>query len=757
MRSRIFSSKYLKTISKGQLWMPAFIALGFLLAFPVTGMVKLSSWSDLQYSALQNQILYNNLWKDGFVLSGMIISSIAAFINSVNGFIYLYSGKKTDYYHGLPMKRTEMFLERVFSGLVYYLMPYIVAEFLMICIGAARGFFSLSIMGMAVKMFFLHIIIYLVIYFSIVLVISVTGNMLMGILCLGGMYLYGIVLNLILVAYGQSFWQTFFSAEYQYGRFNALLHMASPGTLILNMVSDYAEGKTGKLLAAVIILGVIFGVLAWTAYKKRPSESAGKSMVYSWISIVVRFMVVVPGGLAVGWIFYSLTTGKVRILWWIFGMILGTVIIHGLSETIYQMSFQGFFTKKLQLVIAGALVAVCALIFQKDLLHFDSYIPKQEDIASMNLNMMSFDQDYYENVQKTKDGEYEITDANNWAEPAMAFVGKNGIGDQTYKALQDIVSSNPKGEVIDGDYTYYSYSSIKYTLKSGKEIYRKYWIGTENLSALVKGLYEEENLKEQKFGFLNLDQKYLKNIGLNDVSGNGYSIFQNDSDKMKQLLEAMKKDVDAATAEDFMQAPEVKMDFAYQFPGKQDVNNMIPGNTNANVQYANWIVGIYPSFKNTLAILKETGYPLTVEDLDIEKIMLNYFNDEDGQQEDVTYEMPEEIKALKEALTVRYNGYVDKDSEIYQNIYLSVYTDKGEAVNAYGLKTEKLPDFVKEKITEMGIIQSSMQMDAPVTKEETVYTDDSEDMVSQEIIGGADEPTSIYLESSGDSGSSETE
>ena len=184
---------------------------------------------------------------------------------------------------------------------------------------------------------------------------------------------------------------------------------------------------------------------------------------------------------------------------------------------------------------------------------------------------------------------------------------------------------------------------------------------------------------------------------------------------------------------------------------------MIPGNTNANVQYANWIVGIYPSFKNTLAILKETGYPLTVEDLDIEKIMLNYFNDEDGQQEDVTYEKPEEIKALKEALTVRYNGYVDKDSEIYQNIYVSVYTDKGEAVNAYGLKTEKLPDFVKEKITEMGIIQSSMQMDAPVTKEETVYTDDSEDMVSQEIIGGADEPTSIYLESSGDSGSSETE
>lgn len=744
MKSRIFSSKHLKTISKGQIWIPAFITLGFLLAFPVTGMVKLSSWRDLQYSDLQILILYNNLWKDGFVLSGLIIASIAAFINSVNGFIYLYSGKKTDFYHGLPMKRAELFLERVVSGLVYYLMPYIITEFLMICIGAMRGFFSLNIMGMAVGMLFLHLLIYLVIYFSIVLVISVTGNMLMGILCLGGMYLYGIVLNLLLVAYGRSFLHTFFS-EYQYGGFNTLLHTASPGTLILSMVSDYAEGKTGKLLAAVIILGVILGVLAWIAYKKRPSEAAGKSMVYTWVSMVVRFMVVVPGGLAVGWIFYSLTTGKVRILWWIFGMILGTVVIHGLLETIYQMSFQGFFAKKIQLVIAGVLVAVCALFFQKDLLHFDSYIPKQEDIVSVNLNMMSFDQDYYENVQKTKDGDYEITDANNWAESAMAFIGENGIGDQTYKALQDIVAGNPKSEAIDGDYTYYT--SIKYTLKSGKEIYRKYWIEPENLSALVKGLYEEENLKEQKFGFLDLDQKYLKNIGLNDASGKGFSIFQNDPDKIKQLLEAMKKDVDAATAEDFMQTPEVKTDFAYQLPGKQDVNNMIPGNTKADVQYAEWIVGIYPSFKNTLAILKETGYPLTVEDLDIEKIMLNYFNDEDGQQEDVTYEKPEEIRALKEALTVRYNGYVDKDSEIYQNIYVSVFTDKGEAVYTYGLKKEKLPDFVKEKITELGIIQSSMQVDAPVTKEETVYTDDEEDVVTQAIIGGADAPSEIYLDS----------
>lgn len=78
-------------------------------------------------------------------------------------------------------------------------------------------------------------------------------------------------------------------------------------------------------------------------------------------------------------------------------------------------------------------------------------------------------------------------------------------------------------------------------------------------------------------------------------------------------------------------------------------------------------------------------------------------------------------------------------------------------MNTFGLKTEKLPDFVKEKITELGITQSSMQVDAPAINEETRYIDDGENLASQEIIGGADEPTSIYLESSSDSDSSETE
>ncbi len=147
MRSRIFSSKYIRTISKGKAWIPAFLTLGFLLAFPVTGLVKLGSWQNMEYTVDQMGVLYNPLWKDGFVLAGLFVSAIAAFMNSVNGFIYLYSGKKTDFYHGLPLKRSEIFTEKTVTGLLYYLIPYVIMEFLAVCIGAARGFFQSEYCG----------------------------------------------------------------------------------------------------------------------------------------------------------------------------------------------------------------------------------------------------------------------------------------------------------------------------------------------------------------------------------------------------------------------------------------------------------------------------------------------------------------------------------------------------------------------------------------------------------------------------------
>lgn len=699
MRSRIFSSKYIKTVSKGQAWIPAFLTLGFILAFPVIGLEKLGSWRNLGYTQDQITLLYYRLWKDGFVLTGMAVAMAAGFMNAVNGFLYLYSRKKTDFYHSLPMKRSELFAEKAVMGLIYYLVPYIVIEFLTVCVGAARGLFSLELMGMAVKMLCLHLLVYLMIYFSVVLVLCITGNMLMGILTLGGMYLYGIALEFVLAACGLTFLDTFI--DKRYGIMAFLLKDASPAAFAFSLADAYSAGHAAKYLVALVILIVVLAVLSWIAYEKRPSEAAGRSMVYRWVAVLVKFMVVIPTGLAVGWIFYPQADGGTKLIWWVFGLILGTVLSHGMIEIIYHMSFQKFFAKKMQLVLAGVLVFGCAMIYQKDLLHFDSYLPKQQELASVSLSN-GFDMDYYSHIERSADGNfYALTDNYNWYDPSNALTGAEGIGDETYKALESIVKDSPN---VDTEQKRSAFISVKYTLKSGRVVCRGYWADVQNLKSLMKGLYAEEDLKEKKYEFLDLDEKYLTRIGMTDASGMGYDIFQNDSRQKQELLDALKKDIESASAEEMVEETTIRLGFNYVLPVRNDVNSLVPGQNKEEVMYADWNLGVPSSFKNTLAILEKTGYPLTIEELDINKISLTYYEEEDAStQEEVSYTKPKEIKAIQNALILDQTDYASGDTKGVSNVIVTVYTEKGETVNSMVLKSADVPDFVLDKMQELGI------------------------------------------------------
>lgn len=73
MKSKIYSSRYMKISSKGMIWIPAFVTIGFLLAFPVTELIMLGNWFGMEYTAEQISLLYENLWRNGFMVSGLAV------------------------------------------------------------------------------------------------------------------------------------------------------------------------------------------------------------------------------------------------------------------------------------------------------------------------------------------------------------------------------------------------------------------------------------------------------------------------------------------------------------------------------------------------------------------------------------------------------------------------------------------------------------------------------------------------------------
>lgn len=198
MKSKIYSSRYMKISSKGMIWIPAFVTIGFLLAFPVTELIMLGNWFGMEYTAEQISLLYENLWRNGFMVSGLAVAALAALFNGISQFWYLYSPRKIDFYHSLPVKRSRMFWYKSLQSLLYFLLPYLVMEFFSVCIGAMRGFFSLHLMRMAFVMLVFHLLLYLLLYFSVVLVICITGHLLMGALLLVAAVAYGPVLSVLL-------------------------------------------------------------------------------------------------------------------------------------------------------------------------------------------------------------------------------------------------------------------------------------------------------------------------------------------------------------------------------------------------------------------------------------------------------------------------------------------------------------------------------------------------------------------------------
>ena len=85
MKSKIYSSEYMKSSSKGQRWIPAFAMIAFLLAFPVAELILMGKWNERSYTQSQLSYLYSSLWNSDFLTMGAAVAAVTAFFAAVSG------------------------------------------------------------------------------------------------------------------------------------------------------------------------------------------------------------------------------------------------------------------------------------------------------------------------------------------------------------------------------------------------------------------------------------------------------------------------------------------------------------------------------------------------------------------------------------------------------------------------------------------------------------------------------------------------
>lgn len=71
---------------------------------------------------------------------------------------------------------------------------------------------------------------------------------------------------------------------------------------------------------------------------------------------------------------------------------------------------------------------------------------------------------------------------------------------------------------------------------------------------------------------------------------------------------------------------------------------------------------VYPSYKRTLAILEETGYPLSMDELSVEYIDVYYFSSEAAGEDDEAFPTLSPFRILKKQRTVIKSVTIKRNS-----------------------------------------------------------------------------------------------
>ncbi len=632
----------MKENNKRRLWVWAISLLIFLIALPAYTALTINATTsgaerlieiygeELAREILQKRLISGMCNALGFSRFLLIAVAVIAVISAVQGFSWLYSRKKIDFYLGMPVKRKKRFLVIWLNGILLYLIPYLLGLFVSMLIAAGNGGLNGTVAKTAATAFGVYFCFYLCVYHMALLAVMLTGNVVITGFGFLVFCLYEFVVRWTLYNYKEMFFQYFCTYE------TDISPVLSPFTMVVSIISSFEERQVIEYgnVAGLIFFGLALLALSYLCYLKRPGEAAGRAMVFGITRPVIKILLAVPAALLVG-VLIAETVGfypedsMEGIGYVIFAMVLMVILGSAVIQVIYEFDIKGAFHKKYQILIAGGITALIFLVFCFDLTGYDSYVPGAESVESA-----AFIPDYYEDTMRGSphfdgDGRYmwdyeyadrfmQLKDVEDVCE--LAQISIDGYGDW-YERFK----SGADPEDGEGERYYWSRGTIIYHLKNGRSVSRTVCvnINDERTGLLLDRIMGSEEFKK---GYMpgaseNLDVMLSAKDTDRRISatyGNNIYSQRIGSEEVLDFLKIYRKDLAKANFSNIRaNAPigvfylNMEENAGLSFRGKE-----MTGTTRG------WTVGVnlYPFYEESIRWLKDHGYymegQLAIEDVD---------------------------------------------------------------------------------------------------------------------------------------------
>lgn len=701
---------------KKRLWVIAVGFLGLLLIRPVNLLMSLDRMKVYKNPTYQDMITYLMNFFSAANIDEMVVIILFAFFLGISGYMYVFSKKKTDFYHALPIKREKLFAVFYMDGLFIYLGLYIVIQIICMIIVTAQGFMTGAIMMQMIKTFCVQSIYFLFFYHTIIVAVMLTGNLLVAIAGSGVLLLYIPVLAQTLEGYYSKSFTSYYTASYNtFSRTKIAVLSAITSYMRYCDISNNTRITNGKEIFLILLtafgISVLLLLLSIWLYKKRPSEIAEKAMAFKKTEMVIRVLLVIPITMLGGLLFYSLAREGSEIWFW-FGLIFTGILMHCVIEVIYCFDFKAIGNHKLQLVLSLVVAGVITVCFDLDIFGYDAYIPQASKVESAAVGFNNIDADANGSNIDVINGEVIYDDFITYEGYQLRHMKLTDI--ETVQSLAREGIQSPENNDLnwaEEQNTYVSYT-IKYNMKNGKEIYRTYSSPLGKVLPQVEIIYNSKAYKEAAYPLTAIANSNadIKRITIYNRLDNSVLIVSNDS--VKRLLDTYVRELSELKISEIQKetpilriAPEVTM----------EMNTSMNTSVNTSELYGYYI---YPSFKDTLAELEKLGMKKSetiIEKIQPENVIdiiasgskeVEDYKDENDNEitysNDGTEESLQKIMELCDDLypsAFAYNNYILKPYE--QNITFEVrYKDAKGSENSIYMNISKgqMPDFVNEDL-----------------------------------------------------------
>ncbi len=629
MTSKSSFIKLLQEDGKRRIWSIALSALAFIILFPILCAVQVSNFRggiSLEWELDQVAGMVGS--RNDITIFAVILCAVVC---GLSGFYYLHSRKKVDFYHSIPVRREVLFLASYLNGIFIYFIPYVISLCLSLIVLKANDYINQEIVLAALAGIGINLLFFCLIYTVTIIAVMLTGNLIISICGTGVFLVYVPAVRELKDALCLSFFSSYFTRRETLG----ISSFLSPIENYVNIAFGSLKGSRyiyGIVITCAITL-VLFG-LAILLYRKRPSETAGKSMTFAAAKPIIKFFLVVPLSLG-GGIFLKNIVSLGYNGWFVFGTVFAFIISYGLIQVLYEFDIKSAFQHKLQMLVCAVLVVVIAAVLQLDVFGYDRYLPKKEEIQNISVAIAGIDggMNYYDvsngEIKYWGRAEYELANMKLKDFSAAYEIAKIG----SRRGIGRAGRNDYRAYGVDKEaFSYY----VKYTLKSGKTAYRCYGIRLKDCKDLLNEVYSDQGYKDTHYMIYQWEKGIIDQISvayemdiLNYVSNNRYSRedyrFSLVGDSVEKFIQIYKEELKNLTLEEMASgAPIATLTFERNLFGK---NNYVGYN-----EYH-----VYPSFVKTLAFLEENGFDVTKK-IDIDNVVEISIYDRKQMERTYTYE-----------------------------------------------------------------------------------------------------------------------